>query len=369
MRIALLTNFVAPYRIPLLKALRDQCGDLRVLASTGMERNRQWHVDWDDLDVVVQRTITLRRMWKHQTFVEPYELHIPYDTIPQLYRYKPHVVITGEFGLRTAQAIAYSKTAATPVIIWATLTEHLEQGRNRARQLTRKLMVRAADRIIVNGESGARYIRSCGASPESIATIPQTTDLSPFLALPASRSAESARRLLFVGMISHRKSSDLLIEALRRRAVQTPQQQLSITIVGEGPLRAKLQAVPLPRNVEVEWAGAVPYADLPRWYARSGLLIFPTQGDEWGLVVNEALAAGLPVIGSEYSQAVDELVKDGENGWRFRPDNPDSIGAAIDRALLTADETLDTMRTNARAAVRDLTPGNIAAAFIAAVAR
>ena len=51
-----------------------------------------------------------------------------------------------------------------------------------------------------------------------------------------------------------------------------------------------------------------------------GVLVFPTLADEWGLVVNEALAAGVPVLGSLYSQAVEELVRDGENGWTFRPD-------------------------------------------------
>ena len=42
MRVALLTNFIAPYRLPLLEALRDQVGDLRVLVSTPMERDRFW---------------------------------------------------------------------------------------------------------------------------------------------------------------------------------------------------------------------------------------------------------------------------------------------------------------------------------------
>lgn len=368
MRVALLTNFVAPYRLPLFRALRTQLGELRILVSTAMEANRQWQVDWADLDVVVQKTLTLRRTWKHERFTEPYELHVPYDTILQLKRYRPDVIITGEFGLRTAQAIAYGKLTGTPVIVWATLTEHLEQGRNRIRRVARRAIVRAVDRIITNGESGARYLRSVGADPARIVKIPQTTDLSAFAALPLARAEYAARRLLCVGMVSQLKGSDLLLQALDIWAHRHPDQRIAITFVGEGPLRPVLEKRTLPPNLTVEWAGAVQYDELPGWYARAGILVFPTQGDEWGLVVNEALAAGVPVLGSEYSQAVDELVVDGQNGWRFRPDDAAAIAEALTRALATTDEKLHAMRAQARATVAELTPEKIAAAFTAVAA-
>ena len=56
-------------------------------------------------------------------------------------------------------------------------------------------------------------------------------------------------------------------------------------------------------------------------YAKASLFAFPTLADEWGVVVNEAMAAGLPVLGSIYSQAVEELVEDGVSGWVFRQMN------------------------------------------------
>jgi glycosyltransferase involved in cell wall biosynthesis len=368
MRVALLTNFIPPYRLPLLRALREQMGELRIFVSTKMERNRQWRVDWSDLDVVVQRTVTLSRTWKHSRFTEAYQLHIPIDTIPQLARYRPDVIITAEFGMRTGQAIAYAKARGKSVIVWATLTEHLEQSRNQVRQVARGMMVRAVDRIVVNGESGARYIRGLGAAEHKIVKIPQTTDLSAFQSLPLSRDADAARDLLCVGMVSQLKGSDLLIDALQQWAAAHPERQVRLTMLGEGPLRAELQQRHLPNNLSVEWAAPVQYDALPAWYGRAGMLIFPTQGDEWGLVVNEALAAGLPIIGSEYSQAVDELLRDGENGWRFRPDDPAAIASAIDRALRTPDGRLEEMRRAARATVAHMTVENTAAAFTAVVA-
>jgi len=74
------------------------------------------------------------------------------------------------------------------------------------------------------------------------------------------------------------------------------------------------------------------------------------------LVVNEALASGMPVLGSVHSQAVTELVKDGVNGWTFSAGSPEEAYNSIDRALTTCSERLMTMRAAARRSVELLTP-------------
>ena len=76
MRVALLTNFIAPYRLPVFRALALQVGEMRVLLSTVMEDNRAWAVDWSGLDVVVQRTLTAPRTWRGAGFRERIQLHL-----------------------------------------------------------------------------------------------------------------------------------------------------------------------------------------------------------------------------------------------------------------------------------------------------
>ena len=122
-----------------------------------------------------------------------------------------------------------------------------------------------------------------------------------------------------------------------------------------------------PENLKLRLLGEHPFAALVECYAQAGILVFPTLSDEWGLVMNEALAAGLPVLGSVYSQAVDELCVEGETGWRFRPDQPDEMEAAIDRALNTPHETLEQMRRIGRQRVEKLTPGYGAETFLAVI--
>lgn len=367
MRLVLLTNFVPPYRVPVFRALRDRAGALRVLVSTPMEANRPWTPAWSDLDVVVQRTWTLHRNWQHERFSEPYELHVPYDTFARLREWRPDAVVSAEFGARSLQAIGYARVARVPVIIWATVVDHLERSRGVVRAAARRLMVRGADRIIVNGEGGARYIRSLGYAEARIARIPQAIDLTPFTNLSLEREGEAARRLLYVGSLSERKGVEVLLHGAALWARQHPDRRLSLTIVGDGPERSRLARIELPMNVAVQWVGAVEYAELPRWYERAGIGVFPTRGDEWGLVVNEAMAAGLPVIGSAYAQAVEELVRDGRNGWCFRPDDAGSVADALDRALATPDGVLSEMRCEARATATAITPESVAERIVALV--
>src|SRR5436190_875726 len=77
------------------------------------------------------------------------------------------------------------------------------------------------------------------------------------------------------------------------------------------------------------------------FYSQAGILVFPTLADEWGLVVVEAMAAGLPVLGSLHSQAVEDLVTDGLDGWTFRPDDCASLRSALNRALGASAEEID----------------------------
>jgi hypothetical protein len=82
--------------------------------------------------------------------------------------------------------------------------------------------------------------------------------------------------------------------------------------------------------------------------------------DEWGLVVPEALSAGLPVLGSIFSPSVEELIVEGENGWKFDPLDRGSTYDAIGRALLADRKTLEEMSRRAVSSVAILAPDVLA---------
>jgi glycosyltransferase involved in cell wall biosynthesis len=355
-RVALLTNFIPPYRVPLYEALTREVGELRVFVSTAMEANRRWQPVVGELDVVQQRTITLRRLWRTPAFTEPYELHIPYDTVSQLRRWRADVIMTGEMGARSLQAVFFARASRTPVVLWALLSDRLENGRGLLRQAARRWIMSNVDSIIVNGENGARYFKHFGVPDARLLRLNQAIDMQALLKLPLQQELEGAHRLLYVGTLSERKGVQLLLEAIDQWAGANPSHSVELVLVGDGPLRADLRKRKSQPNVKLEWAGAIPYEDLPRWYGSGGILLFPSLGDEWGLVVNEALAAGVPVMGSAYSGAVEELIRDGINGWVFLPEDVTAVVAALDRVLTTDAEQIHRMRSAARLSVQHLTP-------------
>jgi glycosyltransferase involved in cell wall biosynthesis len=356
-RVAFLTNFIPPYILPVLQRLKGSVNSLRVFISTAMEADRPWQPVWDGLDVVQQKTITgeQRRRYK-QGYAMSFVRHFPYDTLPLLYRYKPNVIISGQLGFRTLQAIVYRKlNPASRLAIWVDASEHTEHEIGKAQTAIRKLFLRAADAIIVNGASGSRYVQMLGVSSRRIVPVPFVSKVSALSEPNLGRSPKACRRMLYVGQLIERRGLDLFFGALARWAQDHRTENCNVWIVGDGPLCKELKQTELPPNIEISFFGNVPYLELAPYFINSGIFVLPTRSDTWGLVVNEALAAGLPVLGSLYSQAVEELVKPGVNGWTFYADQPKEFQNALTQALSTPVQTLNQMREHARASVQHLT--------------
>ena len=369
-RVAYLTNIVAPYWKPALESLARRY-QLRVFLSTRMESNRPWQVDWGDLDVVLQRSVTLRRRWKHPGgFAEPVYVHLPIDTVSQLRHFRAEVVLSNEMGFRTLLACVYrTLTPHSRLIVGAEIAESTERGRGHSRAILRRLLRNRVDAFLVLGQSGARYIHSLGVPQSKIFAIGFTTDVQKFCCVPLARPAARAHRLLYVGQLIDRKGLLPFLTSLSEWASRHPQYTLEFVIVGDGPTRAKLENACLPPNLQMSFRGNVAFSDLAEIYAQCGIFAFPTLADTWGVVVNEAMAAGLPVLGSIYSQAVEELVEDGQNGWPFHPDNESDTYSTIDRALNTSVDVLNDMRKYARNKALQYTPDIVGANIGKAIQR
>jgi glycosyltransferase involved in cell wall biosynthesis len=369
MRVALLANYIAPYRLPLYEEIHHRLAEFKILLSTRMESGRHWEPNWGDLPVLLQRNISFAGEWKHPNhFSEPLTIQFPYDTVPQLLQYRPDVVISYEMGMRSLQAALYrSLVRKTQLIIWATISDVTEQGRGHLRHWLRSALLRRADAVFVSGESGARYIRRFGVKPQKLYVIPFTTGLDPFLAIPLARETGVRSRLIYSGALTERKGLLPFLTQLTNWALRNPHRKVEFHLIGDGPLRSQISDFRVPKNLEVRVLGQVAYDQLPNVYANGGILAFPTLADDWGLVVTEAMASGLPVFGSVYSQAVEELVVDGEGGWTFRPDHPEELRLKLDRALGSPADALHRMGAVARAAVRDITPATVADSIMRAV--
>lgn len=355
-KVLLLTNFIPPYYLSVFERLKELVGDLRIFLSTPMEANRHWEIDWGSLQVRVQKSCSFTKQRQHpHGFTEASHLYIPYDTLPLLCRERPEVIISAQLGMRTLQAAAYRKLfPRSRLVIWTAMSSHTEKNLSPFRIWMRKRLLRCADAVTANGQNAAAYLSGLGVPHDRICRLPYAPDLSRFNALPVERDPSVAQRLMYFGQLVPRKGLVPFLVVLTKWLATHPEHRIEFWLVGDGPLRKELEAFPVPSSLKLRFFGNVAYDELPRLYAQGGILAFPTLADEWGVVVNEALASGMPVLGSLYSQAVEELVEDGVHGWTFHPDHAEEMYEAMDHALTTPAEKLGEMRRAGREKIRYL---------------
>ncbi|MFK7784255.1 MAG: glycosyltransferase family 4 protein [Crocinitomicaceae bacterium] len=349
MKVALLTNFIPPYRKGLLEKLAKNVSKLTVLVSTEMEKNRDWKTDHGALDVEVQKTWSYTKNWKNENgYPEKSIVHIPRNTLRLLKKMNPDVVVSSELGIRSLMASMYCKRRKKPLILWLTLSERTETSRKGIRTLLRKRLLKSASAVLGNGSSCERYIRSMGYDKE-VFFVPYTIDLSE----NESELSVSQERLtlLCVGQLIKRKGIEEMVNAFATWSEHS-ERSIRLLVAGDGPERDQLNKLHSNSNIDLEILGSVEYEKLGELYRRADIMVFPTLGDEWGVVVNEALANHVPVMGSMYSQAVEELIVDGENGWLFYPDKKEEFVSVLDTALSTSPEKLLEMKRSCSKTLR-----------------
>jgi glycosyltransferase involved in cell wall biosynthesis len=381
MRVALLSNVLrSDHQLPTWDLLRQRVGQLKVFLSTDhFPGTEEFIPDWGRLDVTVQRCLMLSRPQRDErSFIGRDIVFIPTDTIRLLRRFRPDVIVTRELGIRTLQAAVYRAVFArhVPLVLWAGMSDYTEATRDAIRVALRRLVAGQFSALLLNGESGVRYFRTLmGRRMPPQFRAPYTPRLDPFLAVtPDDAAAMAARpmRWLFAGRIIKGKGLVRFLEPLIACARDNPGRRLEIRFVGDGPDIPRLQNLPWPDNLRPIFVGQIPHARIAELFRGVDWFFFPSLADEWGVAVQESMAAGVPVLGSRLSQAVEELVIDGETGWSFDPYRTDDIRMAIDKAWSAPPGTIAGMRRRAREKAMTLTPewvvGNILLALETAVA-
>ena len=369
-RVALLTNTVSLHTAQIITELFRKVPNLRVFISSPSAAELQ-RIRHAGLNVTIQRSIALPSRRVHPIgFTDSVRVALPYDTGRQLRNYRPDVVISTECGLRSLYSAVYClRHSACTLVLWVNLSEHTEAGCGRLRTVARRWLFGRASAVLVNGQSGRRYVERMGCDPRKITSVHSyTIDANGFKCDKWAPPYSRTKRLLYVGQLIERKGILPFVENLRTFCTENPEVAVELSIAGTGPLEQRLKTLALGGQGTLRFLGAVPYSELPAIYASADIFVFPTLADEWGAVVNEAMAAGLPVLGSIYSQAVEELVKDGVTGWVFRPDHPDEGISRLMEALTASPQQLEQMGTLATRRVSTETADTAAGQMVGAIA-
>ncbi|MHB9073695.1 MAG: glycosyltransferase [Desulfobaccales bacterium] len=186
------------------------------------------------------------------------------------------------------------------------------------------------DAALVGGAHSRQYAQFLGIRPENIFVGCDVVD-NEFFARGALRARENAGSLrathrlpehyfLFVGRLDEKKNVSRLLAAYEQYLRLSGEQAWGLVICGSGPLEERLRGEARQLGLtQVIFAGFQQLEKLPIYYGLARCLIMHSLGDTWGLVVNEAMASGLPVLVSKACGCAPDLVQGGVNGFTFDP--------------------------------------------------
>jgi glycosyltransferase involved in cell wall biosynthesis len=349
LRVVMLLNYIPLHFMSAMNLLASRVERLTFLLSVSMESSRDWNPDFGALDVKVQKSISLPVKHTHPFgFDYPSKLLIPVSTWSDLRHLRPDVVMSLEVGPRTLQAFFLRWLGLRyKLVVQVRESEITAMSRGKLRIMLRKFILPRVDQVLVNGESGRRHVRDCGVRDENIMIVPSGTDTVHYGGNLITQSDSSELRLLYVGALIPLKGIIPFATILRDEAARS-KRRIRWKVIGRGADEAELQAIDWPPNFVLEMGGACEYRELPRIYAENNVFVMPSLADEWGMVVNEAMASGLPVLGCTGTQAVEELVKPGGNGWSYKPGDEAGLRQAIREMLDTEPTSLLAMGHAAR---------------------
>jgi len=135
-----------------------------------------------------------------------------------------------------------------------------------------------------------------------------------------------------------------------------------LVLLGDGPLQPELVTLrdKLELATDVLFPGFIQYRELPAYYALAGAFVHASTTEQWGLVVNEAMATGLPVIVSKRCGCVPDLVAEGKNGFTFDPESVEALGKLMVDMSRLSERRLEEMRGESRRIVSGFTPTHFA---------
>jgi glycosyltransferase involved in cell wall biosynthesis len=259
---------------------------------------------------------------------------------------QPQVLLCfGWADLCSLASLTWAKATGVPTIVSSDSKED-DYKRSFFKEFAKSKILGAFDLAWAAGSKSAEYLEGLDFPVERIHIGSlDTVDLSHFEsgALSARAQGRALRAemalpekfFLSVARLSQEKNLDFLLQAFARYRANAGTEGWDLVLVGDGPLRAALEAQAASMGLEkyVQFRGSVNYIDLPVFYGLAQVFVLPSLRDTWAVVVNEAAAAHLPLLISTRAGSSEDLVRDGENGFCFDPSDLDGLAAKM--ALLS----------------------------------
>ena len=329
-RVLFLTNYPSPYRVRFFDEL-GKTMDVTVLFSIRREkmvhRNPGWFISGEGRFRAVQL----------EDRIAFGKAEVYRDVLQWLKKDYDAIVVCGYAQPTAMLAMAWLRRHRIP--FYMEVDGGLVRREGTAKFLLKKALVRMPTWWLSTGKATTAYLTHYGAEESRTFFYPfSSLTEEEIAAAPASPEEKSALRrelnlpqkpmALAIGQFIPRKGFDILLQAAAVLG-----EDVSVCIVGGEPAQEHLE---LRKNLgagQVQFLGFQKKETLAKFYRAADLFVLPTREDIWGLVINEAMAFGLPVITTDRCVAGLELVEDGVNGYLIPTEDPKALEDRIRRVL------------------------------------
>ncbi len=323
--VLILHNIISPYRLPLFEKLND-IFDITVYFCKTKTQDRKWKTSLEEYSFNWK---VLKEFSIGIFFINPL-------LIFKLLKDKKDVYIVGENPsnlFSTLATIIISKIYQKPLIIWSEAIEEDYRDKNTIQKIMdkicdkyRKLLYSQADSLIGYGEKPKQYLIRRGVNPEKIYSGIQVMP-EELLREPEKKNKDK-KTILYLGYLNERKGVRYLIEAYKSLE---DRKDWKLLIAGSGPAKSNLEKI-AGEEKDINFLGYVSEEEKADYYSKADIFVLPTLQDPWGLVVNEAMYYGCPIITTEAAGA-SQIVQKADNGIIVEPKNQKELREALDKLI------------------------------------
>lgn len=305
-KVLFITNLPTPYRIDFYRELGKLC-DLTVVIEA--RRSKDLHFNWNDDD-----TATFNLHYLNDGFLD--EKKINWNILPYLPKGKFDVIVISTYHTYTGMlSLAYLKAKHIPYV-FETDGGMIADAESTAKKWYKTRLIKGAKAYFSPSVGSDDYLAYYGADRKRTHRYPfSSLSDSDVLSKPLNNEEKKEIRhrlgikepkmILGVGQFIHRKGFDVLM-----KAAKDMDKEIGIYIVGGKPTEEYLKMQAEYGLTQVHFEGFKTKAELAEYFKAADLFVLPTREDIWGLVINEAMAYGLPVVTTNKCVAGVELLSD-----------------------------------------------------------
>jgi len=313
MEYLIICDIPTPWREPVFERVyRTLAGAVGVVYFKDNEKRRLWSFRMGSHPKTILKAITLRTGGSER-FFNP-------GIVPLLIKQRPRVALVFA-SIKDPSgwlAMGLCRMLGTKVALLDDSWLGRDRGVNRLQRLARRVVYnRFGDAFVGTSRQTLAMFRHYNNRivDEQCFLSHLVADNDYFASRLSGQELERPFDVMFSGRIVEVKNPAFFAEVCA--GIKDRLGKCSVLVIGEGEevLKKEMRRIFERQGVSYEFAGFIPHEALPEYYAQSKLLLLPTSADCWGVVINEAMAAGTPVITTEWTAAAGELVLHGLNGY------------------------------------------------------